>query len=222
MAQHAGHESSSLTCDVQRPDIDAPKWEIKIYNESAVAPGLWFVAPYGIVDQTHNDKAYVAPHIYDGEGELIWSGAALFDNYNTFAFRVANVGGKDMLTALHPSSERGVIMDDKYQIQEEVHVGEYGETTNMHDFQIVDNGTRALYLNHETTNNMRNSRAAGYTDGPCRVSYNGIEEQDIKSGEITFKWNSYGKIALDESIIWHHSPAEICEYPDRHNSKDYL
>lgn len=180
------------------------------------------MAPYGIVDQTHNDKAYVAPHIYDGDGELIWSGAQLFEGYNAFAFRVASIGGKDVLTALEPSEERGLILDDTYQIQDEVHVGEFGKTTNMHDFQIVDNGTRALYLNHETTENMHNARVAGYTGGPCKVSYNGIEEQDIATGEITFSWNSFNQIALEESIIWHHSPAEICEYPDRHNSKDYL
>lgn len=187
-----------------------------------MAPGLWFVAPYGIVDQTHNDKAYVAPHIYDGDGELIWSGAQMFENYNTFAFRTNTFEGKDVLTALHPHSERGVIIDDTYTIQKEVHIGEYGVNTNMHDFQIVDNGTRALYLNHEITNNMRNAREAGYTGGPCTVSHNGIEEQDIETGEITFSWNSLNNIGLDESIIWHYSPSEICEHPDRHNSKDYL
>lgn len=202
----------------QRPDIDAPTWEIKVYNESAVAPGLWFVAPYGIVDQTHNDDAYVAPHIYDADGELVWSGATMFDRYNTFAFQVSDVGGEAMLTTLQPHDERGVLVNDKYEMYAEVYVGEFGVTTNMHDFKVVDNGKRGLYLTHEKTISLRNSRQVGYQRGPCEINWNGIEERDIETGEVTFTWSSKDRIALEESTMYQHEPAELCE----ENRPDYM
>lgn len=205
----------------QRPDIDAPKWEIKVYNESAVAPGLWFVAPYGIVDQTHNDEAYVAPHIYDSDGDLVWSGATTFNRYNTFAFKVSKVAGKDMLTCIHPHESQGVILDETYENYASVIIGQFGKNTNMHDFQIVDNGTKALYLNHEMTDNMRNSRQVGYEGGgSCKINHNGIEEQDIETKEITFTWSSIGRIDPTESMMYQHEPAELCH--GHHSTSDFL
>lgn len=33
---------------VSRPDIQAPRWNIKVYNEEALAPGYWFLAPVSV------------------------------------------------------------------------------------------------------------------------------------------------------------------------------
>ena len=179
------------------------------------------MAPYGIVDQTDNDKAYVAPHIYDTNGELIWSGAALFNRYDTFTFKVSHVLGKDMLTALHPKDGRGVIMDDDYEILYEIPVGVQGVNTNMHDFQVVDNGTKALFLTVEKTDTLRNARQVGYTGGPCKINFNGIHERDIETGDTTFLWSTKDHIALEESTMYKDEPAEICE-TKKHNPSDYL
>jgi hypothetical protein len=35
-----------------RPDIQAPVWDISSNNDTLVAPGYWFIAPYEIVTQT--------------------------------------------------------------------------------------------------------------------------------------------------------------------------
>lgn len=61
---------------LQRPDIEALKWNIKVYDESRVTPGYWFVEPYDLLDQSiPNGGKWTAPMIFDGKGELIWSGA---------------------------------------------------------------------------------------------------------------------------------------------------
>lgn len=70
-----------------RPDIDAPRWDLTIYNESALSPGYWFVAPYQEVVQKRRGGNWVGPHIYDQTGELIWSGAPLFNGFDVFGTR---------------------------------------------------------------------------------------------------------------------------------------
>lgn len=60
----------------QRPDIEAPRWNVTIYDQDRVSPGYWFVEPYDYLDQSLiNGGKWTAPMIFDGTGELIWSGA---------------------------------------------------------------------------------------------------------------------------------------------------
>lgn len=47
-----------------RPDLDAPRWNITIYDEAAVTPGYWFVAPYEEVEQENGSAAW---YVYTGE-----------------------------------------------------------------------------------------------------------------------------------------------------------
>ena len=86
---------------VTRPDIYAPRWSIDVYSEE-VSPGYWFVAPYEEAIQADSSPPWNAPHIYDSEGELIWSGAPIFNGYTTFDFRVINMLGKPMLSMIAP------------------------------------------------------------------------------------------------------------------------
>jgi hypothetical protein len=186
---------------LQRPDLDAPRWDVKVYNEDALAPGYWFLSPYGIVAQIDNNKAYVGPHIYDSKGELVWSGAPSFDGWDVFDFKVSNVGGKDMLTGLHPHENRGFIINNKYENHAEVDTGITKVTMNMHDFEIVDNGTRALYLNKDRKEiSVENSLAVGF-DGHCKAEFTGFQERDLKTGDITFTWSPENRIGLDESTM---------------------
>lgn len=101
---------------MQRPDIDAPRWSSTVYNASALAPGHWFVGPYGIVDQTDNDKAYVGPGIYNSlSGELVWNGGSELDHFNVYGLKVSKFRGEDVLTFLQPQESHGVIMDSTFQ-----------------------------------------------------------------------------------------------------------
>jgi hypothetical protein len=61
---------------VQRPDIEAPNFTVTIYDESRISPGYWFIPSYDFLDQSvQNGGRWTAPHIFDKNGELIWSGA---------------------------------------------------------------------------------------------------------------------------------------------------
>lgn len=83
-----------------------------MYNESALAPGYFFVSPYGKVEQETNDKPYVGPHIYDStNGELVWSGAPMFERFDTFTFKLSKYKDNDWISLLHPKESHGVLMD---------------------------------------------------------------------------------------------------------------
>lgn len=173
-----------------------------VYNESALAPGYFFVSPYGIVDQTDNDKAYVGPHIYDHAGNLVWSGAPYFDGYGTFDFKVSSVHGRDMITAIHPHGNHSVILDNTYNLYRDVDTGINKDTLNMHAFSVVDNGTRALYLTRELKRtSSKNSNAVDF-HGRCNVEFTGFEERILATNEVTFQWSPENRIGLDESSLY--------------------
>jgi hypothetical protein len=48
------------------------KWEITYYDRERMAPGYWFVAPYGQISPEHPTQKYqqyqVGPYIYDDNG----------------------------------------------------------------------------------------------------------------------------------------------------------
>lgn len=59
-----------------RPDIEAPRFRIVLYNDSLIAPGYWFIASYDYLDESRATGGHwTAPQIYDGSGGLIWSGS---------------------------------------------------------------------------------------------------------------------------------------------------
>ena len=106
-----------------------------------------------------------------------------------------------MLGMIFPHGNGSVILDDKYNVYKTIHTGENKVTLNMHDFQTVDNGTTALFLNKvlkETTE--ENSLTVDY-HGHCNAEFPGFEERDLKTGEVLFEWSPEGRIGLDESTV---------------------
>lgn len=116
---------------------------MKIYDEDAVSPGYWFVAPYAKLDQKEYMK-WNGPHIYDGNGDLIWSGAPMFKHYNTYDFRTVEVGGEQMASLISRKHEYATIFDSSYEVSQTVDMvgylpqwlrgslGENEKLTNMH------------------------------------------------------------------------------------------
>ena len=157
------------------------------------------------MEQTTHDKAYVGPHIYDSSGELIWSGAPLFNNYAVFDFKVSSVGGRDMLTLINQHTNEIVILDNSYNINQTIRVTESGPLrsrhVNIHDFQVVNNGTRGLYFDRVRKNVTREESATVGYHGICTVEYPGFVEMDLESGEVLFEWSPENHIALNETYM---------------------
>lgn len=196
---------------VTRPDIEAPKWDITIYDEDRLqianegqANYHWFVAPYDDLEQKVFPK-WNGPLIYDTQGDLIWSGAPDRNYSNTYDFRVSQVDGKPMLSFLTikgTDGQSGFILDDSYQIHAQVDTRGDLPDSNMHEFNVVDNGHSALVVANPgidpvpITIPSRNGSAAW--NGTCRIRQEGFREVDVQTGRVNFEFSPLGRVKAKE------------------------
>ncbi|KAK5173560.1 uncharacterized protein LTR77_002241 [Saxophila tyrrhenica] len=198
-ANQWGHDENGVDKYITRPDIVSPRWEVKIHDEKNIAPGLWFVAPYERIGERKPGGAWIGPHIYDGNGDLIWSGSYMWDDRNIMDFKLSNVRGEDLLTMMLPPDEDGILLDNHYQIVEKVPVGIKGKTLNMHEFTFVEEGKTLLLMKRNVTHATKDqSSVVGY-EGECAVMWADFEDIDTTTWETRFKWTSADWIGLEES-----------------------
>ena len=177
-----------------RPDIKAPKYEIEIYNKTAISPGYWVVGPYETLNMDDEMlDGWIGPAIYDSNGMLVYSGAPEFDNSNTEDFKLSNVAGEEMFTVMDQSHGQGVLMDKHYDIKRRIKVIGPGHF-NSHEFNFVENGTKALVVYNKGRHRDEEESALVGFDGRCKVGCNGIAEYDTTTWETTWEWESCGNI----------------------------
>lgn len=183
---------------VTRPDIDAPNWNLKVYDKNVIAPGYWFIAPYQELDQGTPGDAWVGPHIYDSNGELIWSGSGMFQHWNAFDFEMTEIDGQQMMTILYPHGKAGIILDSNYQIFR--HVPFDSVRADMHAFRVIDNGRRALVITHEHMQTSVSEAQAIGVHGNCSVASVGFAELLVDDpSKPLFEWHAHGHIRLEET-----------------------
>lgn len=202
LGQFEHGNSDALFDFVTRPDLKAPKWNVSVYHPELVSPGYWFVSPYRSPrDKEDETDSWVGPHIYDGNGQLIWSGTSMFDNgKDTMSFQIHNVRGEELMTTLDWSRGEGVIFDNHYEIRETIDI--YGDTrTNAHEFHFVEKGQKAVVIKTEyETSTTEDAEAAGLHNGKtCHAHWDGIREYNTETWEISWEWHSKGHISLNES-----------------------
>lgn len=187
---------------VTRPDIDAPRWNISLYDEAALGPGYWFMATYEYVEQDNDEnRAWIGPYIYDQHGELIWSGAPAFEGYNIKDFRISNVGGVDMLTGIYGFGGFGVVLNSSYQVHELVGVEDDGSSINIHDFHTVDEGDAYLAMTLKSTPASEELLSKIECVGHSKLEYPGFEERDSQTLQLRFAWSAEGHIDVNESFV---------------------
>lgn len=204
----AERDASKLHRFVTRPELKAPKWNVTIYDQEHVSPGYWFVAPYERIGQTEPGDGWIGPHIYDGHGELVWSGAHMFDNMSVMDFRISKYHGNNMISLIRPEERTGLIMDNQFNIVENEAIDGF----NMHDFNFIENGARALVITRGVKNaSEEDSRATGLENGLCEANFHGIEEIDTETWQPVWNWTSWGHIALEETTFKYGPATARCE-----------
>lgn len=189
---------------ITRPDIDAPVWDIIMWldNRTTLAPGYLFVSFYDNLHQREPGSLWLGPHIYNQHGDLIWSGAAAFKHWDVFDFGSDHQGPDDILTLLSSHDKKGYILDNTYQIRQEVPLSIDDVTeANMHEFHLIDNGKKVLILQHQpSVVSSEESHQLG-SNGSCLVKFQGFRELNLQSPNLVplFEWDAHGHIALDES-----------------------
>lgn len=187
----------------------ALKFKVNYYHRDQVAPGYWFVAPYGVIHpETPTQRWHpcqVGPYIYDQDGMLIWAGSCMFNNRNIFDFRAANnIDDNYHLSFIlqhafeGPDKGHGYVLDEKYEEEYAVPVTNNLGAFNMHEFRVLDGGKTALataYRPKEVNlGDLGRPHARGW------IMTGGFVEMDMATGEVLFEWMSPGHIPISESV----------------------
>ncbi|KAL2866762.1 uncharacterized protein BJX67DRAFT_127167 [Aspergillus lucknowensis] len=204
---------------VTLPKVRALKFEVMYHDREAVAPGYWFVAPYGIITPEVPTQQWkpcqVGPHIYDADGMLIWAGSCMFDNRNVFDFKAANnIDNETHLSfivqhAYHDDGSDkgyGYVLDQHYDKQFKTPVTNKLTEFNMHEYNVLDGGKTALAcLYHSEHTDLA---ALGRPHEKSWIIAGGLVELDTKTGEVLFEWSSFNNILVNDSVkIYPNYPA---------------
>ncbi|KAK3718046.1 hypothetical protein LTR37_005472 [Vermiconidia calcicola] len=146
------------------------------------------------------------PHIYDSEGELVWSGACLYDNLNVFNFKPVSINGSHFLTFFVSEEERGskvvlperlpsgVLMNNRFEEVSRTYAK--GSILDAHEFNLQPHGRSTLL----TTLNTVDMDASSIGQKTRRVLNTGFQEVEIDTGKLYFDWDPVTSgIPLNES-----------------------
>ena len=213
---------------------------MSIYEPDQVTSGYWFTAFYGDLHTRLPSSVFrpgqVGPHIYDNNGDLIWSGAHLFGDRTTFDFKVAQHNGSQFLTFIAGSDLNqsdypggsGVVLDNSYNYVQTVDESSGRGTMNMHEFTTIDDGRRALMITYGSrlTDVVKHN-----VPSKTFVGNNGFSEVETATGNSVFSWWALDHIDPAESRVPHPSGRLSYESPwdffhlnsiDKNSDGDYL
>jgi len=159
------------------------------------------VAPFESIDQKSPGHGWIGPHIYDGNGELVWSGVDITGNWDVLDFKMSNVRGESLMTFLANRDGDGYIMDNTYTIREKVDLGTLGVDFNSHEFNFIEGGKRAIVMDEGKKQATPEQTMAVEWDKNCTALFNGFKELDTTTWEPVFQWSSFEHIGLEESTF---------------------
>ncbi|KAJ5600052.1 hypothetical protein N7450_001119 [Penicillium hetheringtonii] len=211
----AQRKDGDLMSFVTLPEVRALKWEVTYHDRERVAPGYWFVAPYGQISPEEPTQKYqqyqVGPYIYDGEGKLVWAGSVQYDNRNVFDFRpVTNIDDEVELSFIlnwelgdsdKVSKGSGIVLDKYYKETHQVYQPDELHDFNMHEFNILPGGKSAVACTYHSQ--VVNLAEFGRPTEESWVVTGGFVELDMQTSEVLSQWNSKDSIALTESNMFH-------------------
>ncbi|OAP55336.1 hypothetical protein AYL99_10309 [Fonsecaea erecta] len=145
------------------------------------------------------------PQIYDHRGELVWSGSPMFEYRNVFDFRMGEVNGSRVLTAIvdaarlpqsnYSTRQTGFIIDDRYQVAQQLDLaGAY----NMHELNSVGGNRIIIATDGFSIVNLSN---VGLPDRTAGVKAGGFREWDAATGKDVFQWQVIDHIPVTDSMM---------------------
>lgn len=163
----------------------APILHVSVNNATYVSPGYIFVCPYW-TDQT-------APYIYDGNGDLIWSGYGSGGAGTSVNMNVVTIDNTPHLSVNNVNINsgfgrgHGLILDSSYRVVNSVHSGNGRTASDLHEFNVIGDGSTAiLTIYNQVQADLTNF---GITEGMGWIIQGLFQEINIATGEILFEWN---------------------------------
>lgn len=138
-----------------RPDLAPPRLNITIPATEDVDPGYLFLAPFAGYPDTPTEQhgpRQAGPYIFKDNGDLIWSGYALYSIWST-NFQAGRWKGKDILFSFEGDHNAGyghghghiTFMDQHYETIRELRAGNH-KLVDKHEFHIVNEETGLIQI----------------------------------------------------------------------------
>ena len=105
--------------------------------------------------------------------------------------------------------EEAIILDSHYEVREVIKI----QGINTHEFHFVENGSKALIIKPNPSLATREMGwAIGYYGNRlCHIGADKLLELDVLDNwKITFEWDPYSYIGLDESTFDANPPQQRC------------
>ncbi|KAI1147217.1 ASST-domain-containing protein [Nemania diffusa] len=195
---------------VTRPDLMSPKFNITYHHREQIAPGYWFVTPFKFIGHGLDDVKWVpcqmGPMIYDGDGELVWSGACQFNQRIMYDLFPIEFGGQTVLKAIVMRSEfpvpdcgAGLYINQNYEMVHNFFIDGENSHVNIHEFNYIAHRNTTLV----TTRRPRqwSGHALGLMEDLVWIDSNGFRAYDMTTGNITFQWHAEYHLSLEESTL---------------------
>lgn len=102
----------------------------------------------------------------------------------------------------HPGGV-GLILDPSLTVHREVRSNVGSGIEDMHEFNVIESGTRALMLTHQSHLSNVNFEGTNLT-AFLSIGNHGFVEIDVATGDLVFEWWALGHIDTNES--YEHAP----------------
>lgn len=190
-----------------RKDLTPPKFYIILHDKERTTPGYLFLTPYSKLVLEPPTDNYISqqqgPHIYDLDGELVWSGAEYFRDKPAFDFKMAMINGTNHLTLMtrngvtnapDNAGSAGYVLNESYELVAQITTQIPGASMDMHEFTVLDGGRSALFFSE--------GEALVHHDGlnrDLKVMETTLQEVDLVTSEAIFLWSCLEHVPLSDS-----------------------
>lgn len=138
-----------------RSDLAPPRLNITIPATEDVEDGYLFVAPFAGLTDTPTEQhgpRQAGPYIFRDDGDLIWSGYAIYSIWST-NFQASRWRGKDVLFSFEGDHNPGyghghghiTFMDQHYETIRELRAGNH-KLVDKHEFHVVNEETGLIQI----------------------------------------------------------------------------
>jgi hypothetical protein len=183
---------------VTRRDLNPPRPHV-YRTSSRTAPGFIFLGPKRVYGAKRSRSTQQGPMIVDDRGRVRFF-MPMPKGQTAWDVRVQEYKGRPVLTwwqgraVFGSGNGAGYIYDDRYRLVKRVLVSG-GARADIHEFRLTPRGT-ALFIKYEQKRHdlrpVGGKRDDWIVDGV-------IEEVDVETGEIVFRWSALDHIRLTES-----------------------
>lgn len=189
-----------------RTDLQPAMLNVTKNEKDDVSDDYMFIAPWNPGD-IEKSQPRIGPHIYNSDGNLVWTGYGFFGNSISNFCPIENHGdnGETSMSYYEGNvGDTGVgfgtyrIMNNKYETTSKVGLSQ-PFLHDFHEFKMTGSNTAAFSTYRSVPFNF--SDVDGATDESIWVFENVVTEINTDTDDVLFEWFSLDHISVNDSVI---------------------